>query len=271
MMRSTVLACVLCLLPACGSEGSDGSDGSDDAPGSNVDPPGEPVSDALSDEFDDASTRSRWRLWQDVSGEDPRHELLDIDQTHPGMLTIRPRAGGWYAEHEGPLLYKLVDGDFLVETWVAASKVGDPDAPPDQPYNSAGLLVRDPNHAPGRDNWVMYNVGRQDGRVASEGKTTVDSQSVLELVEGARQGRLRICRLGSQLVLARQLDGEAAFTVTQRYDRGDLPGTLQVGTIVNGWNSLGPEPNLDVAPDLEATFDYVRFSRPTTEADCTAP
>ena len=115
----------------------------------------------------------------------------------------------------------------------------------------------------------MVNTGRQLGTlVGSEGKTTVGSQSTLELVEGPFRGRLRICRLGGVIVLARMLEGETAWRVLNRYDRGDLPESLQVGMVATGWNTGEPEPELSRVPDLEARFDYVRFAVPGGEADC---
>jgi hypothetical protein len=256
------------LAAGCGDSG-DGGDGGDPEP--NLDPPGDPVSDARSDEFDDPATLSRWRVWSQVQGEDPRHDLLDIAQTNPGHLTLRPKAGGWYGTYQGPLVYTMVRGDFRVETWVSAAKLGNPDAPPDQQFNSAGLLARDPEHGPGHDDWVMVNTGRQLGDlVGSEGKTTVGSQSTLELVEGPHRGRLRICRVGGAVVLARRLEGEAAWRLLNRYDRADLPEDLQVGMVATAWNTAEPEPNLAGTPDIEATFDYVRFSVPGGEGDCVA-
>lgn len=261
---SLPFAAALLLPIACGSE--------DDEPlQPDLDPAGAPASGSLSDEFDDPSTLARWRQWHQVQGEDPRHELLDLAERNPGMLTIRPRAGGWYGHHQGPLLYTMVSGDFRVETWVSAAKVGDPQAPPDEQFNSAGLMARDPEHGPGHDDWVMMNTGRQLGTlVGSEGKTTVGSQSTLELVDGPFRGRLRICRVGSAFVLVRLLEGETEWRVMNRYDRPDLPTDLQVGLVVNGWNSSGEEPDLGRTPDLEATFDYVRFALPQSEADCVA-
>jgi hypothetical protein len=248
------------LLPACGSNGD---------PEPSLDPAGTPVSDELSDELDDPATLSRWRQWDQVEGDDPRHDLLDLAQTNPGRLTLRPKAGGWYGSYQGPLIYKMVRGDFRVETWVSAAKIGNPDAPPDEQFNSAGLLARDPEHGPGHDDWVMVNTGRQLGAlVGSEGKTTVGSQSTLELVDGAFRGRLRICRVGSVFVLARMLEGETQWRVINRYERGDLPGDLQVGMVATAWNTSEVEPDLSLAPDVEATFDYVRFGAPGSEAGC---
>ncbi len=250
---------LLLLLPACG-EGDD--------PEPSLDPAGAPASNELSDELDDPATLSRWRQWDEVQGEE-RTEHLDLAQSRPGMLTLRPKAGGWYGTHQGPLVYKMVRGDFRVETWVSAAKVGNAEAPPDEQFNSAGLIARDPEYGPGHDDWVMVNTGRQLGElVGSEGKTTVGSQSVLELVDGAFRGRLRICRVGGVIVLARMLEGETAWRVLNRYDRSDLPEDLQVGMVATGWNTSEQEPDLLRTPDVEATFDYVRFAVPQGEAGC---
>jgi hypothetical protein len=252
---------LLLLLPACRED--------DDAEPS-LDPAGAPASQELSDELDDPATLSRWRQWDKVQG-DSRTEHLDLAQSHPGMLTLRPKAGGWYGSYSGPLVYKMVQGDFRVETWVSAAKLGNPEASPDEQFNSAGLIARDPEHGPGHDDWVMVNVGRQLGQlVGSEGKTTVGSQSTLEMVDGAFRGRLRICRVGGVIVLARMLEGETAWRVLNRYDRSDLPEDLQVGMVATGWCSSEQAPDLSRTPDVEATFDYVRFAVPGGEADCVA-
>ena len=234
-------------------------------------PPGGSDPDELSDELDDPATLSQWRQWHEEQGEAPPYDHLDLAESNPGMLTLRPKAGGWYGAYVGPLLYKRVTGDFRVETWVSAAKIGDPDAPPDEQFNSAGLLARDPEHGPGNDDWVMVNTGRQVGElVGSEGKTTVASQSTLELLEGPFRGRLRICRVGAVIVLARMLEGETEWRELARYERGDLPEELQVGMVATGWNTAAQVPDLTRVPDVEARFDYVRFAVPASESDCVA-
>ncbi len=253
---------LLPVLPACGGE--------DDAAEPSLDPAGVAASEGLSDELDDPASLSRWRQWDEVEGGE-RTEHVDVGESNPGMLTLRPKAGGWYGRYAGPLVYKMVRGDFRVETWVSAAKVGNPEAPPDEQFNSAGLLARDPEFGPGHDDWVMVNVGRQAGTlVGSEGKTTVGSQSTLELVEGGFRGRLRICRVGGVIVLARMLEGETAWRVLNRYERSDLPRDLQVGMVATGWGSSAQEPDLSRTPDVEGTFDYVRFAVPSDEVGCVA-
>lgn len=226
--------------------------------------------DQLSDEFDQASSLDAWTLREEVDGGPSNWDVLDVDDTTPGQLTMQPVASGWYGGYVGPMLFKHVTGDFAVETAVRASSLDDPETPPSRLFNAGGLIVRNPDSGSGVENYVVHNVGRQLSTVATEGKTTRDSGSTLELVDGIHHGRLRICRIGDSFLLTRRLDDESRFRQTHRYDREDLPDTVQVGLMANGWNASGGEPDTSVSPDVEVTFDYVRFWRPDGEADCLA-
>jgi hypothetical protein len=232
-----------------------------------VDPEG------FDDEFDDPSTLTNWQRLHELEGDGPPYELLDIDETTAEQLTVIPFAGGWYADFDGTFLFKMMSGDFVVETSVAANRRGQDGGPPERLYNSAGLMARDPSSTDGRENWVIHNVGRQSMEVgvATEGKTTVDSQSTLMLTPGTWSGRLRLCRVGDRFVLARRLSDETEWTQTQAYERPDMPDQIQLGMMVNGWNSNGGSPDFDLDPDVVATFDYIRLWRPDAgEASCTA-
>lgn len=244
-----------------GSDGGSGSAGLDPA---DADP-------EFSDEFDDASTLSSWMRGHEVEGRDAQYSVLDVDDSSPGALTIVPTREGWFGDFDGPLLFKMIEGDFVVETLVRAGNTADENSAPTRFFNSAGLLVRDPMHAPGQEDWIMHNVGFQATFVGSEGKTTVGSQSMLTLVPGERQGRIRMCRFGDRFVLVRLLDGDTGgFMQTHEFMRPDLPDSLQVGLVANGWNSEGIEPDTTITPDLRASFDYIRLWRPTSPADCVA-
>lgn len=250
---------VLLLVAACSSGGDD--DG-DDQINMKTDRDGGVVAPAeLSDEFDDASSLDDWTLFHTVQGVGARHSTLDIDTTTPGALTIAPTANnGWFEDDKGPFIFKSVTGNFSAYTKVVAGRAGDASQAPSQQFNSAGLLARDPaSREGGNEDWLMYNVGFQDGRVGSEGKTTVDSGSTLFIVDGDFRAELVLCRVGDAFVMYRKNEGASSFEETNRFDRADLPETLQVGLIGNGY---GP------TPDLVATFEYVRFSVPSSEAGC---
>lgn len=257
-MRTRLALIGLAVTIGCASNTSDDDDGIiDDGRDGGVIP-----TDTLSDEFDDASSMADWRMFHAVQGVGARHSVLDIATTTPGALTIAPTANnGWFEDDKGPFLFKSVTGNFAARTKVVAGRAGAASMAPSQQFNSAGLLARDPgSREGGNEDWLMYNVGFQDGRVGSEGKTTVDSVSTLFIVDGDHRAELVLCRVGSTFVMYRMNEGASTFEETNRFDRGDLPDTLQVGLIGNGY---GP------TPDLFATFEYIRFSTPSSEAECT--
>lgn len=237
-------------------------------PDAAVVPPADPFA-GLSDEFDDPATlQTRWLWRQAVEGGPPQTAVFDVNASHAGMLSIQPLTSGWFGVYSGPFLYQHVRGDIVLEVEVFAGRVGLLDAAPTRPYNSAGIVVRDPVHGRNADNWLMVNIGHQAEFVGTETKTTVNSQSVLLLDEAPHRGRLRLCRVGSTYVMARFLTNDEAWTEIRRYERPDLPDEVQLGLVTNGWNSLGPQPDPNVAPDLFARFGYARFRRPASVEDC---
>ena len=222
---------------------------------------GSALADDPSDNFDDAKTLRDWTVLK-LNPRADLHSRLDVGKSRRGWLTLVPRAStGWYNEGMGPMLYKEVEGDFLIETRVTTRSRAAANQPPRAHYNSAGLIVRDPASAAGRQNWVVVNVGRQDPDIGTEVKTTVNSRSVLELQRGAQSGQLRLARMGTTVSALRKLDGEDRWTLIKEIERKDLPKRVQVGLMCNGWTGNA---------DLVAEFDYVRFSVPNAAADLTA-
>lgn len=217
----------------------------------------------IADEFDDATTLGQWTLLHQQQQVPARHSLLDIDQTRAGHLVIEPTANnGWFEDDKGPLLFQLVTGDFVARTYVRAANRNSPSNPPTAQFNSTGFVARDPaSVVGGSENWLMYNVGYQDTFGGSEGKTTVNSASTLFIIAGATEGELILCRRGSTFRMIRRLAGEPALNETNVFNRPDLPQTLQLGLIANGYTAN---------PDLRAEFDWVRIAVPQSDADCYA-
>ena len=259
---------------------SGGSTGGDSTGGSTGGDPGTCVASydgsgdlaQLSDEFDDPATLACWQLRHEVDGESAQYSVLDVDASTPGELTIIPDPSGWYNDHRGIFMFKEVTGDFMLEVSADASSLADPSTSPSLMFSAAGIMVRDPDASPGDEDWIMYDVGAQwNAGVGTAAKNTNGSSTSLSQAFLASSGRLRICRVGNEFILARRLDGQASFAVTNQYTRADLPQALDVGIAASAWgwgSGVGPNPNEDA--DLLATWDYARFSPITAEADCVA-
>lgn len=218
-----------------------------------------PTTADFNDEFDSASLQ-QWERRHLVENSMPQYTLLDVNLSAPGALSIIPtRTPGWFAGNDAPLIFKLVTGNFSVESFVSAQSTSNPGEAPNFNFNSAGLMARNPAGAAGSENHVMVNVGQQNGAVGSETKTTVNSISELDIIEGSNVGRLILCRIGSRFHAYRWLDNESNWTLIRSLNRPDLPATVQVGMVANAFSGV----------DLTATFDYIRLRIPQDQSQCT--
>jgi hypothetical protein len=140
---------------------------------------------------------------------------------------------------------------------------------------------------PGHENWVFITTGVGDpgqSKPQIETKTTVNSQSILRLIPSqADWVELRIARVGRAFVMLYRFS-DGAWTLSQCYDRQDMPQTLQVG--LNAYTDWGPidarfqghEGDFnrtlltggDTQPDLIEQCDYARFRRPPLPDDLRA-
>ncbi len=257
---------------------------------------------ALNDEFNDPATIDDWQLVSQAEGWGAQHfETYDIDQTTPGALTIAPYTSTWYQDYQGDLSFKEVSGDFIVTTQVTIRDRDDvggsdgDDIPNDSSFSLGGVMLRTPRGisdaaaewTPGGSNFVFLSLGHgYDGNMTLESKTTVDSDSNLELIPvNETSAELRIERVGSSITTMYRLAGDADWQAAATFDRPDMPATLQVGLL--GYSDYGktstfdpfyanshtltdtPEnaanssnPGLAYNQDLQASFDYIRFERP---------
>ena len=231
----------------------------------------------LGDEFDGRSTLANWRQFHEVEGWPNMTKRLELRDA-AGELYLEPQTSGWYADFHAPFVFREVTGDFVVTTRLRAD--GLTGSLPRAPWSLAGLMVRAPRAAtpatwtPGGEDWLFITTGVAEDVATPvlETKSTRHSQSRLRL-HPARAGwvELRITRRGSAFELASRWDGEE-WVVRERFEREDLPATLQVGlNAYTDWYSttaLQADPlrfNTTVVtngkPDLGVRVDWIRFAR----------
>jgi hypothetical protein len=245
----------------------------------------------LSDEFDSAESLGNWaRIYETEGWGNDALERIDIDTSAPGSLFMLPYTSSWYAEWRGELTYKEVTGDFVITTEVEPRNRAGSGAPQSL-YSLAGIMVRTPRTMtnmtqwePGLQNYVFLSLGaaNQPGQYQFEVKTTVNSQSTLDITPGVERAQIQVARLGAHLIMLRREAG-ADWRVHRRYFRPDMMERLQAGlTVYTDWNiceQVGVEiqntrvltnglalPDGGVLngcnPDLAASFEFVRYRRP---------
>lgn len=201
-----------------------------------------------SDDFNGTTLDPSWRI------HNPQLLALSVAG---GEVHMRPTQSGppvtWYADAEGPMIYKLVSGDFDVRARVRSYDPAMPQQPPAISYRMGGITIRDPASTPGRRNWLHVAVGGGTAQVpvAVEDKTTVDSSSTLRLTPlQAARAELRAVRRGTLIEFYFRESSTAAWQLLRSFPRPDLAQTLQVGLNVFSWTS----PNA-----VQASFDEFRF------------
>lgn len=203
------------------------------------------------------------------------HRTVEIAE---GWLRLRgvPEEAGWYSDRSGPFLYRVVSGDFMVETRARSVQSADGESRPLGSYNSNGLLVRDASGDQGDMRWLMYNFGQQESFYGTEAKSTVpnwdgfhiqqlagfDSRSTFWLTplpEDIVEARLRVCRIGSEFRFFKQLPGSDAWE--EEHNRPD--------TVVLGNGAERPTAGVDedgvirfIRPDLPETVQVGIINNP---------
>ena len=238
----------------------------------------------LSGEFSSPSEIDDWqRIYQVEGWPHDQLESIDIGESEAGHLTLMPYTSVWYGNYRGVLMFKEISGDFIASTRVYTTSRSGSGAP-DSQYSLAGIMVRSPTDvtspetwAPGGENYIFLSSGAADtpGTRQFEVKTTVNSNTNLEISDGWPEVEIRSVRIGSAMLLLRREPG-GVWAVHRRYDRPDFPDTLQVGmTVYTDWptcQSLGVNVHntsliTDGNPDLIASFDYYRFETPVIPED----
>lgn len=243
----------------------------------------------LSDEFNRTCSLLNWSNVEEVEGWPQSHlESYDVNVTNSGQLTMIPWTTAWYADYRSNLLFKEVAGDFIFTIFVNSSNKAGTDQPSSE-FSLSGAMIRTPTGitdastqwTTGNQNYVFLSIGSANVTNVPkfEVKSTVNSNSQLNYnpVSGL-SALIRLIKIDGAIIVLHQLPGED-FVVRQRYDRSDMPDTLQVGMVtytdwpkVNTYSysyhnfntlndDLDPDPSEDQPfnADLIGTFDYARF------------
>src|SRR5262249_6702032 len=134
--------------------------------------------------------------------------LVDIT-VGGGALGLSPHPNAlWYNAGEGPLVYKLVTGDFKATTVAHARKKSNPSLPPDLPIEVGGVRARAPADPPA--NYVFLDVGYAEmNQLAVEHKSTTSSSSVFGETASPPDLELRLCRTGATFTALRRDAGSS--------------------------------------------------------------
>ena len=213
----------------------------------------------LSDEFDDVGSLSDWLVRSVVEG-DPSDGSASITGS---QLLLRPLQDRYFLDdHRGLSLFKNIQSlggpSFMIETRVTTVDPGSGGAPTEA-FHSAGLVVYpDVNRM---SDWVVTNIGLQNGTLGFEDKTTVNDVSVLTLYATGQEfsGSLRLCVVDNLITVFTRLDADPAWTERNSFTH-TMGTTVGAGVMINDF-MVG-------AAEVEGQFDYVQFQAINRVEDC---
>lgn len=276
----------------------------------------------LGDEFDEPGSIATWQRLDHVEGWNAdKLEQFDVGQSVPGHMRIMPFTTSWFMDLTGPLVFKEITGDFAVTMRMNVQRRNGQPGRPTRQFSLGGIMIRTPRDtanaapmpaqpiqpilpwpsqnfatdwSPDSENYIFLSVGTSDNTGPDniwnyEVKTTVNGNSTLYY---GREGvpadtglvTLQAIRRGDTFLLLRQHEG-GDWIIENRYQRPDMPNTLQVGvTTYTDWenivsngmytnsddharqyhhnrNVMTAENGFTVAPDLVVDVDYVRYTR----------
>lgn len=238
----------------------------------------------LNDEFDGKALSEGWTLFHQAFGWPDKIKTLDVGKTTAGALHIQPYHSAWVRDLNAPFLFKTVAGDFDVRARVRSR--GLKGAVSEDTWALGGLMARVPSRStaaewrPRAENWhfITTGVGHEPGKTMTETKGTYNSSSSLKLRPYANGWiELRLVRVGMALFALARRDDKSGWEVRDRFYRMDARPDMQVGLIAYTTSKAvaeGPEDpermnrtvNTEAPVDMALEVDWIRFSRPKTQA-----
>lgn len=208
----------------------------------------------LSDDFAGNTLNAAWSVFHP--------ELLNVAVSGGSLRMSVVQHALWFQNDEGTLIYKNVTGDFKLTSAVQARRTTNPNLAADRYVHLGGLMARDGNSA--SENYVFIVVGYDETDLSVETKTTVNGNSTFVGPSWpSGDAELRLCRVGSTFVVYKRAIGAGSWVEAARWDRPDLPATLQVGP-----NAYAFATGMPGAPDLTVNFDAAVFAPVSGLADC---
>jgi len=162
----------------------------------------------------------------------------------------------WEDAQSGGMLFKEVNGDFVVETKIHITKNSRGDEMPDKGFQQAGIIIRKKEDQ--KENYIFFGVGT--GGNASPKiflKRTIESKSKISTQKNENmESWLRIEKKGAKLIAWSKTEADANWIKQGEYQMAWLEDTIQLGLgVYAGFPGNGPK----MKPDMKAVFTQLKI------------
>ena len=170
-----------------------------------------------------------------------------------GMVALKKC--NWEDNETGGMIYKQVNGNFDFELKLSIRKRSDKSQDPDNGFQQAGIIVRNPE---GKENNLIFSLGTGgNGNPKYFLKRTTDgnTKSLVAKTDGLT-GSLKIERRGTHISAFRKSADGDNWSKLDEYELDWLKGDLQAGfSIMARFAGDGPKQH----PDMRAAFSEIHF------------
>ena len=191
----------------------------------------------------------------EINGWQYLNRNLFVAWSNVDAITMIPvMRSSWEDKDSAGLLYREVEGDFVMEAEIRLSKNSDSLGAPDKGFQQAGLMIR--NNAGSTENYVFVSAGtggNPNPKVFFK-KTVNGKSKTVSVKKGQMNGWLRIERKGNK-IMAYQRAGEVGQWEKIGESKIDwIVGKLQIGLAVfASFTGQGPK----MIPDMKAEFSRI--------------
>ena len=195
----------------------------------------------------------------DVSGWQYFNRNLFLTASRGDLITMTPlMRSAWEDKASGGLLYRELEGDFVMDAGIRLLKNVDSLTAPDKGFQQAGLMIR--NSTDSSENYIFLSAGtggNPNPKIFF--KKTVNGKSKTASVRKDKlEGWLRIEKKGNNIIAYWKDDAEDHWEKIGESNVDWITGKVQVGLAVfASFSGQGPK----MHPDMKAEFSKVRIDQ----------
>ncbi|MEP6747517.1 MAG: hypothetical protein ABJB86_07315, partial [Bacteroidota bacterium] len=164
----------------------------------------------------------------------------------------------WEDDETGGMLYKKVQGDFIVESKINLLKQSNTNEVPDRGFQQAGIIIRNDNDT--TENYLLLATGTGGNptpknffkkTVANKSKTVIDKSASMN-------GWLKMERKGNSITAYFKEEHATEWKKAGEYELNWLQDTVQFGLAVSA-HFPGDGPKMH--PDMKAVFSQIKIEK----------
>ena len=177
---------------------------------------------------------------------------------HDSISLVPIMKAAWEDDETAGILFKEIDGDFIIESKLNITKRSDAETFPDNGFQQSGIIIRSAKDQ--QENNIILclgTAGNSNAKIILRKTDNGKSKGPVDKIE-AMNGWLRLEKKGSSITALYKTVEQEEWEKITTYQAGWVTGNLQVGVMVMArFAGSGPK----MKPDIKATFTQLKINK----------